>query len=136
MARGFSLLEMVIVLGIIALILGAAISFSGGITSAAREQAAEAKLREFSAKLETYRMVAGMYPSETQGLQALVEKPTSAPEPRRWKAQFKSLPKDPWGQEYQYHYPGRTDTSTYEILSKGEDMEEGTEDDLSSQALE
>lgn len=136
MARGFSLLEMVIVLGIIALILGAAISFSGGITGAARDQAAEAKLREFSAKLETYRMVAGMYPSQTQGLQSLVEKPTSAPEPRRWKQQFKSLPKDPWGQEYIYYYPGKRDTSTYEILSKGEDMEEGTDDDISSQALE
>ena len=93
MAAGFTLLEMVIVLGIIALILGAAISFSGGITEAARIQAAEAKSREFSAKLETYRMLAGVYPSETQGLQALVEKPTSAPEPKRWKAQFKALPK-------------------------------------------
>ena len=135
-ARGFSLLEMVIVLGIIALILGAAIGFSGGITGAARDQAAEAKLREFAAKLETYRMVAGVYPSEVQGLQALVEKPTSAPEPRRWKQQFKSLPKDPWGQDYLYFYPGKRDSTTYEILSKGADMEEGTDDDLSSQALE
>jgi general secretion pathway protein G len=127
---------MVIVLGIIALILGAAIGFSGGITSAARDQAAEAKLREFSAKLETYRMVAGMYPSQMQGLEALVEKPTSAPEPKRWKQQFKVLPKDPWGQEYLYYYPGKKDPSTYEILSKGEDMEEGTGDDISSQTIE
>ena len=133
MAKGFSLLEMVIVLGIIALILGAAISFSGGITDAARIQATEAKLREFEAKLETYRMLAGMYPSETQGLNALIEKPTSAPEPKRWKAQFKALPKDPWGQDYAYHYPGRKDTSTYEVSSKGSDMEEGTDDDISSQ---
>ena len=129
-------MEMVIVLGIIALILGAAIGFSGGITEAARDQAAEAKLREFSAKLETYRMVAGVYPSQTQGLQALVEKPTSAPEPRRWKQQFKVLPRDPWGQEYLYFYPGKRDATTYEILSKGSDMEEGTEDDISNQALE
>lgn len=136
MARGFSLLEMVIVLGIIALILGAAIGFSGGITGAAREKAAEAKIREIEAKLETYRMVAGMYPSEMQGLQALVEKPTSAPEPRRWKQQFKVLPKDPWGQDYLYHYPGKRDASTFEILSKGEDMEEGTDDDISTQSLE
>lgn len=135
MARGFSLLEMVIVLGIIALILGAAISFSGGITGAARDQAAEAKMREFSAKLETYRMVAGTYPSQVQGLQALVEKPTSAPEPRRWKQQFKNLPKDPWGQDYLYYYPGKTDSSGFEIISKGEDMEEGTDDDISSQKL-
>ncbi|MDA1005324.1 MAG: type II secretion system major pseudopilin GspG [Verrucomicrobia bacterium] len=132
-ARGFSLLEMVIVLGIIALILGAAISFSGGITGAARDQAASAKMNEFSAKLETYRMVSGMYPSQNQGLQALVQKPPSAPEPRRWKQQFKELPKDPWNEDYIYYYPGKKDTSTYEIVSKGEDMEEGTDDDISSQ---
>jgi general secretion pathway protein G len=132
-ARGFSLLEMVIVLGIIALILGAAISFSGGITDAARDTAASAKMSEFSAKLETYRMVCGMYPSQNQGLAALVEKPTSAPEPRRWKQQFKELPKDPWNEEFIYYYPGKKDPSTYEIVSKGADMEEGTDDDISSQ---
>ena len=135
-ARGFSLLEMVIVLGIIALILGAAISFSGGITDAARDTAASAKIKEFSAKMETYRMVSGMYPSKNQGLQALVEKPTSAPEPRRWKQQFKELPKDPWNEDYLYFYPGRKDPGTYEIVSKGADLEEGTDDDLSSQDLD
>ncbi len=136
MARGFSLLEMVIVLGIIALILGAAISFSGGITGAARDKAAEAKIREFSAKLEAYRMVAGMYPTEQQGLDALVEKPTSAPEPRRWKQQFRRLPKDPWGDEYVYKYPGSKDQRTFEIICLGEDGELNTDDDISSQDLE
>lgn len=132
-AGGFSLLEMVIVLGIIALILGAAISFSGGITEAAREQAAQGKMSEFRSKLEVYRMVSGMYPSQNQGLAALVQKPTSAPEPRRWKQQFKELPKDPWNQDYVYYYPGKQDPKTYEIVSKGPDMEEGTDDDISSQ---
>lgn len=136
MARGFSLLEMVIVLGIIALILGAAITFSGGITGAARDKAAEAKLREFAAKLEAYRMVAGMYPSEMQGLQALVEKPNSAPEPKRWKQQFRKIPLDPWGAEYVYKYPGTKDQRTFEIISKGEDGELNTDDDISSQDLE
>lgn len=129
-------MEMVIVLGIIALILGAAITFSGGITGAAREQAAQAKLREFVAKIETYRMVAGNYPSEQQGLQSLVEKPTTAPEPRRWKQQFKNLPVDPWGEQYEYKNPGSRDPSTFEVVSKGEDREFGTDDDLSSQELD
>jgi general secretion pathway protein G len=132
-AGGFSLLEMVIVLGIIALILGAAISFSGGITGAAREQAAQAKMSEFTSKLEVYRMVSGAYPTQNQGLAALVEKPTSAPEPRRWKQQFKELPKDPWNEDYLYFNPGKKDPTTFEIISKGEDREEGTDDDISSQ---
>jgi general secretion pathway protein G len=124
---------MVIVLGIIALILGAAIGFSGGITEAAREKAAQAKISEFNSKLEVYRMVSGMYPSQNQGLAALVQKPTSAPEPRRWKQQFKELPMDPWNNDYLYFYPGKQDKNTYEIVSKGPDGEEGTEDDISSQ---
>ena len=135
-ARGFSLLEMVIVLGIIALILGAAIGFSGGITGAAREQAAQAKVREFVSKIETYNLVAGVYPSQEQGLKALVERPSSAPQPKRWKQQFKTLPKDPWGEDFVYKNPGSIDRTTFEVISKGEDKQEGTDDDISSQALE
>lgn len=135
-ARGFSLLEMVIVLGIIGLILAAAIGFSGGITGAAREQAAQAKVREFVSKIETYHMLAGMYPSEEQGLNALIERPSSEPQPKRWKQQFKNLPLDPWGQDFVYKYPGTKDRTTYEVVSKGEDLEFGSADDISSQDLE
>ena len=135
-ARGFSLLEMVIVLGIIALILGAAISFSGGITGAARDQAAQAKVREFVSKIEAYRMMAGRYPTEEQGLKALVERPTSEPQPKRWRSQFKTLPLDPWGEEFIYKYPGTQDRTTFEVISKGEDQELGGPDDVSSQSLE
>ena len=127
---------MVIVLGIIALILGAAITFSGGITGAARDQAAMAKIRELVAKVETYRMMAGRYPSEQQGLKSLVERPTSEPQPKKWKKQSNSVPIDPWGNEYVYKYPGTIDRATFEIRSAGEDQEMGTEDDLSSQEAE
>ncbi len=135
-ARGFTLLEMVIVLGIIALILGAAITFSGGISDAARDQAAQAKMREIAAKLEAYHLSAGMYPTETQGIEALVERPTTAPEPKRWKKQFRTLPKDPWNQDYIYKYPGTKDPKTYEIISMGADQQLNTDDDISSQELE
>jgi len=133
---GFTLLEMVIVLGIIALILGAAITFSGGIGEAARDQAAQAKMREIAAKLEAYHLSAGMYPTEQQGLKALVERPTIAPEPKRWKKQFRKLPMDPWNEEYLYRNPGTKDPKTYEIISKGADKELNTNDDISSQELE
>lgn len=135
-ARGFTLLEMVIVLGIIALILGAAIQFSSGIGGTARDQAARAKIQEFMTKLEAYRVDAGRYPTEQQGLKALVERPTTAPEPKRWRKHFSKLPPDPWGNEFIYRNPGRIDPSTFEILSKGEDGEQDTDDDISSQNLE
>lgn len=135
-AGGFTLLEMVIVLGIIALILGAAITFSGGISGQARNTAAEAKMREIDAKLEAYRIGAGRYPTEQQGLKALVERPTSAPAPRKWEKQFRTLPVDPWGNDFVYRNPGKLDPSTYEIISKGKDGELDTEDDISSQNLD
>ncbi len=93
-------------------------------------------MREFGAKLETYRMLAGDYPSQEQGLMALVERPEVEPVPERWKPQFKELPKDPWGREYRYFYPGRVDPEVFEVVSGGEDMEFGTEDDISSGDLE
>ena len=127
MAKGFSLLEMVIVLGIIALILGAAITFSGGITGAAKEQAAEAKMREISAKLEAYSIGGGMYPSEEQGLQALVERPTSPPEPKIWNQGFVSLPVDPWGGHFLYETPNPNE---YRLSTKGPDGVRNTDDDI------
>ena len=127
---------MVIVLGIIALILGAAITFSGGITGAARDQNAAAKIRELVAKVEAYRMMAGMYPSEQQGLKALVERPSSEPQPKKWRKQSNALPLDPWGNEYVYKYPGTIDSTTFEIRSLGEDQQLGTDDDISSQDSE
>ncbi len=133
-ASGFSLLEMVVVLGIIALILGAAITYSKGIGDAARYTATEAKVKECVAKLEAYRLGAGSYPTTAQGLKALVVKPETGPVPRRWSKQMSSVPKDPWEAELVYRNPGKRDATTYEIVSMGEDGLLDTEDDVSSQA--
>lgn len=130
---GFTLLEMVIVLGIIALILGAAIGLSGGFMGMGRITATEAKLQKIEAALITYRNLAGFYPSEAQGLSALVEKPSTTPVPRRWEQFFDVVPKDDWGNDFVYKYPGIQDPSRPEVISKGKDMELGTEDDISNQ---
>lgn len=135
-SQGFTLLEMVIVLGIIGLILGAAIGLSGGFTGFGREVQTKSKLQRINSALTMYRHRAGHYPSESQGVNALVERPTSAPEPRSWEATFKSLPKDGWDQEFVYKYPGSKDRSYPEVISVGKDGEVGTDDDLSSQDQE
>ena len=131
--RGMTLLEIVIVLGIIGLILAAGIGSFSGVFSGANDKAARIKINSMKTLLESYKLVGGVYPSESQGLQALVTKPTSAPTPRRWKQQMSTLPLDPWQSEFVYKYPGTKDPSTYEIISKGEDGQLGTEDDISSQ---
>lgn len=131
-SRGFTLLEMVIVLGIIALILGTAIGLSGNFMGFGREVQTEGKLDRINTALKVYRSRAGHYPSQSQGLKALVEEPTN-PKPRRWEPSFKTLPKDAWDREFVYKYPGGQDDSYPEVISKGKDGELGSKDDLSSQ---
>ena len=93
--RGMTLLEIVIVLGIIGLILAAGIGSFSGVFSGANDKAARIKINSMKTLLESYKLVGGVYPSESQGLQALVTKPSSAPTPRRWKQQMSELPLDP-----------------------------------------
>jgi general secretion pathway protein G len=81
----------------------------------------------------TYKINAGTYPSTQQGLKALVTKPTGSPAPRRWTSLSKSVPLDPWGNEYGYKFPGKKDASEFELISSGPDSVINTPDDLSSQ---
>ncbi len=130
---GFTLLEMVIVLGIIAMILGGAIFAMKGISGAAKLRQVEADFKSFESALAMYKLNAGSFPTTQQGLKALVEKPSSTPVPRRWSQIMKKLPPDPWGADYGYRFPGKKQPSEFEMFSKGEDGIENTADDLSSQ---
>lgn len=130
---GFTLLEMVIVLGIIAMILGGAIFAMKGISGAAKLRQVEADFKSFESALAMYKLNAGSFPTTQQGLKSLVEKPSSTPVPRRWSQIMKKLPPDPWGADYGYRFPGKKVASDFEMYSKGPDGQEGTADDLSSQ---
>ena len=132
-AAGFTLLEMVIVLGIIAVLLGGSIALIGGVGEGAKVQRVDSDFNAIGAALRSYKNLAGNYPTTQQGLKALVEKPTSTPVPRRWASSMKKLPLDPWQNEYGYKFPGSKDPSEYEIISKGKDGIEGGEQDYSSQ---
>jgi general secretion pathway protein G len=130
---GFTLLEMVIVLGIIAMILGGAIFAMRGIGDAAKMRQVESDFKSFESALAMYKLNAGSYPSTQQGLKALVDKPTSTPVPRRWVQVMSKVPDDPWGAPYMYRFPGKKRANEFEIISKGPDGMENTADDLSSQ---
>ena len=130
---GFTLLEMVIVLGIIAMILGGAIYSMKKIGNSAKLSQVESDFKSFESALAMYKLNGGTFPVTQQGLKALQDKPSSTPVPRRWVQVMSKLPPDPWGAEYGYRFPGKKRANDFEMFSKGPDGQEGTPDDLSSQ---
>ena len=129
--RAFTLMEMILVLGIIALLLGVGTYFMVDVLSDAEEGKAKADITALSTSLIRYKTKARMYPSEQQGLDALVNRPNSQPEPASWKQFMKPQGIiDPWGQTYEYRYPGKHNATSYDIFSLGFDKKEGTEDDI------
>ena len=76
-----------------------------------------------------YKLDNQRYPSTDQGLQALIEQPTTAPQPRKWNPagylKKKQLPLDPWGNDYNYLSPGST--GGFDLYSLGADGREGGE---------
>ncbi len=132
-SSGFTLLEIVIVLGIIGIIMGGSISVVKRLGDGAKLQRVTSDFNTISSAINTYKLNAGSAPTSAQGLQALVTKPASTPVPKRWTQLATEIPLDPWQNPYQYRNPGKKDPSTFEILSKGPDGQDSTEDDLSSQ---
>jgi general secretion pathway protein G len=133
-AAGFTLLEMVIVLGIIAVLLGGSIALIGGVGEGAKLQRVKGDFQSIGSALRTYKINAGNYPTTQQGLKALVEKPTTTPKPDDWVKIADKVPTDPWKNEYGYKFPGSKNPAEFEIISKGPDGIEGNEDDRSSQS--
>ena len=130
---GFTLLEMVIVLGIIALILGGVGYKMLGIQDAAKLKRVDGDFKSLQSVLSMYKLNAGSFPTTQQGLKALVDKPSSTPVPRRWVKLMPQVPMDPWENPYIYRYPGKKRANDFEIISKGPDGIENTPDDISSQ---
>ena len=131
--KGFTLLEIVIVLGIIAVILGGSIAVVGKLGDGAKLQRVTSDFNTISSAISTYKLNAATVPTTAQGLQALITKPASTPVPKRWTQLATEIPMDPWQKPYGYRNPGKKDSTTFEIYSVGADGQEGTEDDLSSQ---
>jgi len=131
--KGFTLLEMVMVMAIIAVLAGGVIALMGNFGEGANIQTAGTDMRGISTALIQYKTLAGRFPTSEQGIEALVEKPTKKPIPKRYSSAMKAVPTDPWGNPYIYKMPGTKDSSTFELISYGKDGVEGGGDDISSQ---
>jgi general secretion pathway protein G len=124
---GYTLFEIMLVLGIIAVLVGSAIYMLVGNIDVAKEQRVDSDVEAISMQLRTYEMLNYRMPSTEQGLKALVNQPTTEPRPRRWKQLMKTVPVDPWGNEYVYRNPGKGGAS-FEIYSLGPDGKESDDD--------
>ena len=127
--QGFTLLEIMIVVGIIVILLGLAISKIGNPTGFAKQTAVRADVQAIGTQLQLYESMNGFYPTTEQGLQALVTQPSTDPQPTRWYQLFKQVPKDPWGSDYIYRCPGQRNPGTYDLYSAGPDRRADTDDD-------
>lgn len=126
---GFTLLEIMLVVGIIVIILGVAVGRLGNTTGVAKDMRVRADIQAISTQLKLYESVNGFLPTTEQGLQALVTPPESDPKPTRWYQLFKDLPQDPWGNNYIYASPGRKNPTGYDLYSAGPDRKADTADD-------
>jgi len=116
---GFTLLEIMIVVSIIVILLGLAISKMGNPTGFAKTTAVRADVQAIGTQLMQYEAMNGFYPTTEQGIQALVSQPEGEPRPTRWYPFFRELPKDPWGMPYVYRCPGIKHPDKYDLYSAG-----------------
>ena len=131
-AQGFTLVEMVLVLGIIALLLGAGIYQLTGVLDSGKLKRAKADIATYGSALRAYELNAGFLPTTEQGLNALVERPMARPAPSSWTQVMKKLPPDPWNKPYNYRKPGTHDKTGYDLYSAGPDGIPDTADDIGS----
>ena len=130
----FTLLEILVVLAIIGLLAGLAISNSDKIFGSSQEAIAKVFVRDsLKVSLVRYRMEVGDYPSTAEGMAALLVAPANRAD--RWRGPYidspgNKAPLDPWGEPYQYRYPGTRNKDSYDLYSKGPDKADGTADDI------
>lgn len=121
---------------LMAAVAGGCSRYVKSVTSArehAKVVAAKALLSTVGQALEMYQCDMGMYPTEAQGLDALVKKPAFEDEQlsEHWRGPYlDNVPKDPWGHPLVYSPPGQ-ESGKYEVLSTGPDGQDGTADDVS-----
>ena len=124
---GFTLIEIMVVVIIIGLLAAVVLPKVVGRTDEARVAKAKQDIRVLESALELYKLDNFYYPSTGQGLEALVTKPAGDPQPKNYRAggYIKNLPKDPWGNPYQYLAPGVK--GEVDIFSMGADNKPGGE---------
>jgi general secretion pathway protein G len=125
--RGFTLIEMLVVIVVIAILAGLVGPLVYRNVGDAKVSAAKAQLELFGLALDQYRLDNDYYPSTAQGLDALWAAPVGEPAVRNWRGPYlkRSVPVDPWGRPYVYKSPGDSTATGYDLLTYGRDGKAG-----------
>lgn len=130
---GFTLIEILLVVVIIGMLVTIAVVNLGGQSKKAKVVATQGQINAYKSALSVYEMENGFYPSTEQGLEALIAKPGSAPEPAHWKGPYLDPPvirDDQWGSKYLYKCPGEKMPQSYDLSSPGPNRIAGDDDDI------
>ena len=134
--RGFTLLEIMVVIVILGILASLVVPNLMGNKEKADRQKAVSDITALENALDMYKLDNSIYPNTEQGLEALVSQPTSQPEPRNYRddGYIKRLPQDPWNNDYQLVSPG--EHGKIDVFSMGLDGEAGTDDDIGNWNLD
>jgi len=130
---GFTLVELLLVLVILAVLATVVVPKFTGRSQQAKVTAAQTDIANIEVALDSFEVDCSRYPSAQEGVKALVERPANLSE-NEWKGPYlkRGVPNDPWGTPYVYRLPGQHNTSSYDLYSCGPDGQEGGTDDITN----
>ncbi|MBE7375308.1 type II secretion system major pseudopilin GspG [Pseudomonas lopnurensis] len=122
---GFTLIEIMVVVVILGILAALVVPQVMSRPEQAKVTVARGDIKAIAAALDMYKLDNFAYPSTQQGLDALVQRPSGSPQPKNWNRDgyLKRLPKDPWGNDYQYLSPGTQ--GQFDLYSFGADGKPG-----------
>jgi general secretion pathway protein G len=129
---GLTLIEVLLVLVILVIIASLAVTAYGPMEQKARINATKTQLSAFKTPLQAYKLDLGTFPSTAQGLDALRTVPSGLTSQNKWNGPYldSAVPLDPWGNQYQYEFPGKQQSDLPDIWSMGPDGINNNEDDI------
>jgi general secretion pathway protein G len=129
--RGFTLVELLLVLVILATLAAIVIPKFAGRSEQAKETAAKTQISSIGTALDSFEVDMGYYPKTGDGLNVLMDEPRNA---KGWRGPYlkNAVTADPWGNAYIYEYPGRHNDKSYDLISLGPDGQRDTSDDITN----
>jgi len=130
--RGFTLLELLVVLAILGLLIGLVAPAALRQLGSAKEKIAHQSIERLASVLDIYKLDVGVYPTTDQGLQALIAKPQGV---TRWSGPYvkgDKVPEDPWGRPFQYRSPSQRPGHEFDLYSLGPGGQSGGSGDAAA----